>query len=542
MAKSRNNRGGAPIPLCPGVNGQHKQSRQQNCHNSNIELTQDAIDRHWDALPPTAKSFIIDGDGHFSLSSLIKYWSSDQNVQCCTGGIAGSICGATWYLALVYLKLGMLNQSRSLTINGAFIHQCYNSSIEHIKDVVSTPNLSNQILEQKLPYFVRGFNSIRSPETMERFIRSYLPKEYTQMMTSFANLSTPKSMRGYVDQISNDWSSTSHTNKRSSPQHQDDGAKIKIVLVGDADETDRRSFDICPSTTLKSLFNDYADKSGVSLRLLRFSFGGKTLFLSSAGSKTPEELGMNNQDTISVHDMSKSQDSSSDGESSSSSTARKSASKKKAGKKSKGSKKKTKKTQPKIASTISLEEYKVQHSQILTKIHDEAEPKFKAIRQKLNTMALERTQPKKKNLRPRAPKSQKAVMSFDKNLFNNKEVGLGGKAGKSHYAIQVGEVSNLYKTTKPNQISSSIDSSKHTLDLHGYTQAEALTKLDESLQVWNNAAMCGSYPFVQPAVIVCGCGNQVLSEVVEKWIKVNDNVSNAPKRSTKRRGFVGRAA
>jgi len=157
-------------------------------------------------------------------------------------------------------------------------------------------------------------------------------------------------------------------------------------------------------------------------------------------------------------------------------------------------------------------------------------------------MALERTQPKKKNLRPRSPKSQKADMSFDKNLFNNKEVGLGGKAGKSHYAIQVGEVSNLYKTTKPNQISSSIDSSKHTLDLHGYTHAEALAKLDESLQVWNDAAMRGSYPFVQPAVIVCGCGNQVLSEVVEKWIKVNDNVSNAPKRSTRRRGFVGRAA
>jgi len=368
MAKSKNNRGGAPSPLCPGVHGQHKQSRQHNCHNSNIELTQDAIDRHWDALPPTAKSFIIEGDGHFSLSTLLKYWGSDQNVQCCTGGIAGSICGATWYLALVYLKQGMFNQARSLTINGAFIHQCYNSSIEHIKDVMSTSNLSNQIVEQKLPYFVRGFNSIRSPETMERFIRSYLPKEYTQMMTSFANLSTSKSMCSYVDQISNDWSSD-HNNKRSSPQHQD-GAKIKIVLVDDADETDRHSFDICSSTTLKSLFNDYADKRGISLRLLRFSFEGKTLFLSSAGSKTPEELGMNDQDTIIVHDMSKSQDSSSDSESSSSSTsARKSASKKKAGKKSKGSKKKTKKSRPKIVSTMSLEEYKVQHSQHLTKIH-----------------------------------------------------------------------------------------------------------------------------------------------------------------------------
>ncbi|KAL7524403.1 hypothetical protein ACHAXR_000561 [Thalassiosira sp. AJA248-18] len=68
-----------------------------------------------------------------------------------------------------------------------------------------------------------------------------------------------------------------------------------------------------------------------------------------------------------------------------------------------------------------------------------------------------------------------------------------------------------------------------TLDLHGCTREEALIILDESLKVWVDAAMRGSYPFVQSAVIICGCGNQILSEVTRNWIRSNKNVSNAPK-------------
>ncbi|KAL7523690.1 hypothetical protein ACHAXR_000289 [Thalassiosira sp. AJA248-18] len=108
----------------------------------------------------------------------------------------------------------------------------------------------------------------------------------------------------------------------------------------------------------------------------------------------------------------------------------------------------------------------------------------------------------------------------------------GGKAGKSHYTIHVGEVENLYKTTKPNAMLVSHPSASaplETLDLHGCTREEALTKLDESLKVWVDAAMQGSYPFVQSAMIVCGCGNQILSEVTSNWIGSNHNVSNAPK-------------
>jgi hypothetical protein len=96
--------------------------------------------------------------------------------------------------------------------------------------------------------------------------------------------------------------------------------------------------------------------------------------------------------------------------------------------------------------------------------------------------------------------------------------------------VLVGEVQNLYKTTKPSAMAShEIPSS--ILDLHGYTRVEALTKLDKSLNVWVDAAIRGSYPFVHPVLIVCGCGNQMLNETVQEWIRANDTVANAPKKS-----------
>ena len=87
--------------------------------------------------------------------------------------------------------------------------------------------------------------------------------------------------------------------------------------------------------------------------------------------------------------------------------------------------------------------------------------------------------------------------------------GIGGKAGKPVFNIHVGEVSNLYKTTKPSQKGTSVCTpvSSTTLNLHGFTQEEALQKLNELLITWVDAAMRGSYPFVIPAKIVCGCGN-----------------------------------
>jgi len=248
---------------------------------------------------------------------------------------------------------------------------------------------------------------------------------------------------------------------------------------------------------------------------------------------------MQDQDVVKVHDTSTPQESSGNDSlnqtqcSTSSSTNKKT--KAKQSKKTKGKSKKPQRQEGPVVKTI--EDYKVEHSKRLTKIHEEAQAQFKQRRQILNNLAIERSQPKDKLKRPFTPKS-----SAPSTMNNPFKEGLVGKAGKPYYAIQVGEVQNLYKTAKPSNIAShpSITrSALSTLDLHGYTREEALTKLDESLKVWINTAMQGSYPFVQPAVIVCGCGNQILSETVQEWIRSNDHVSNAPTIRSSRRKVIG---
>ena len=158
----------------------------------------------------------------------------------------------------------------------------------------------------------------------------------------------------------------------------------------------------------------------------------------------------------------------------------------------------------------------------LARVHVEAEPLFKKTREKLNAMNLERTAPKKR------AKVAKSVP--DSELIDNPHTdGLGGMAGKSHFLIRVsGEVENLYKTTKP---SKNVSGSKQhvELDLHGFTKDEALSKLDECLPQWVDAAYKGKYPWVMTVMIVCGKGSQILSEAVENWIKQNKKVANAPK-------------
>ena len=76
---------------------------------------------------------------------------------------------------------------------------------------------------------------------------------------------------------------------------------------------------------------------------------------------------------------------------------------------------------------------------------------------------------------------------------------------KSHYAAQVGEVQNLYKTTKPSTIAfhDNLSGTWLTLYLHGYIKIDALTELDKSLKIAVDTAMQGSYPSVQSATTVC---------------------------------------
>jgi uncharacterized membrane protein YheB (UPF0754 family) len=173
---------------------------------------------------------------------------------------------------------------------------------------------------------------------------------------------------------------------------------------------------------------------------------------------------------------------------------------------------------------VADEYYKAQHFTILSKLHQEMQPRLKEIRMKLNTLSLERQSPKSRK------KKSKKSMKEEANHQIVADTGVGGKAGKPYFVVQVGEEQYLYKTHKSSaHTSQNSPRNIPTLDLHGCTREEAAVKLNESLKVWVETAMKGSYPFVITAEIVCGCGSQVLSETVQTWIKSTSQVRNARK-------------
>ena len=120
---------------------------------------------------------------------------------------------------------------------------------------------------------------------MMGYLKKGLPDEYARRSADYA--------KNYVGSIGADWSGTgSPKSHLRSSSKTSDGTKIQIILVADTNEDERHCFDIGSSSTLKTVFNEYAEKRSVSLRSLRFSYAGKTLFLSTVGNRTPEEMQM----------------------------------------------------------------------------------------------------------------------------------------------------------------------------------------------------------------------------------------------------------
>ena len=62
-----------------------------------------------------------------------------------------------------------------------------------------------------------------------------------------------------------------------------------------------------------------------------------------------------------------------------------------------------------------------------------------------------------------------------------------------------------------------------------HVKDEALEKINTSLSEWIDVAMTGEAPWVIHVDIICGGGNQVLSETVAQWINGNPKVPNRPK-------------
>ena len=295
------------------------------------------------------------------------------------------------------------------------------------------------------------------------------------------------------------------------PEDADEFMWIKFV---NGEKTERYTVEC--NAPLKQLLMNYADDRDTSIKSLRIKHNDRTLFLSSIGKKTPEELNIEDGDELEITIMQTKQT-----ESTSEQPKQQTKGKNKNKKKHKQNKKK-RVVQPLVIQKTETE-LRGEHSKLLGKIHEEAESQFKEIRQRLNALNLERTKPKQ---RTSPSKTAKPVEVVDNPLGNDQ---LDGKAGKTQFIIQVGEVSNLYKTTKSSSAGRGRRQDDIMIDLHGLTAEEAVYRLDKHLPSWIETAMKGTYPFVIPVKIICGGGSQVLAEVVENWIKENDNVANAPK-------------
>ena len=174
------------------------------------------------------------------------------------------------------------------------------------------------------------------------------------------------------------------------------------------------------------------------------------------------------------------------------------------------------------AGHVELPSDKEIHSLKMSPVFEEMEQKLQFIREEINKSSIKRTEPKDKS-----EKSKRVPLQQISNNNNVDSVGPDDKAGRSIYIINVGAAENLYATSKKhNKIRSQ---PMITIDLHGHSKQQALAALETSLPCWVETAMKQEHPYVIQVKIVCGKGSQILSEVVEGWIKDKDKVANAPR-------------
>ncbi|KAL7529077.1 hypothetical protein ACHAXR_002789, partial [Thalassiosira sp. AJA248-18] len=420
------------------------------------------INKNWGELPHQAKPFLLTEPHRIDLRNLIEFWKNPAVVRNTHGGIAEFVCAKSWFLAKQYLKLSMVSEARALTLNGCFFNQCFVSVWRDIHFCRHNPieTIAINGPGDQLPFYRRGVFATSTPQRMAAFLRKTIPDEF-QDMSSFVIQCSRKIRWQMIDHISDDWKPSSNPSK---PVVVD--TQIQLILVDGTNGDQRHSFDIGSSINLKTVFNDYAEKRCVSLRSLRFSYRGKTLFLSSVGNKTPNELQMKDQDVINVHDTNAPQEATSER------LKQMNAKKTKAKNSRKKANGKVKRVPSKQQDRVkTIEEHKALHSKLLTKLHEEVQSQLKEIRNRLNALDLERQPPKQK--KRNKSKTKVIEQNVDNCVFPKSE----GKAGKSHFIVQVGEVKNLYKTTK----------SCHThhhgtaaamIDLHGCTKNEALDVLN----------------------------------------------------------------
>ena len=288
--------------------------------------------------------------------------------------------------------------------------------------------------------------------------------------------------------------------------------------------------------TFKALVILLAHEAKIDSQYVRITHNERPLFLSACANRKIDELGVKDADDMTYLNAQSLRISSQDvkQDSSPNSTTRKKSKAKKVGGRGGGGganntkKKRNSNDQPSYNSST-REMCKERHSNLLTKIFEEAEPVFREIRKTLNDLAI-----KKSN----NSKDKRATSKAQVKTNNPSDVGKGSAPGKIMFPIVVGNVNDLYKSSKHHSAGGRKHSSNKngtrrlSIDLHGCTTDEALKSLDKSLPQWIDSAMRGTHPFVKAVDIITGSGKQILSEAVELWIKSNTQVARRPKSFT----------
>ena len=279
--------------------------------------------------------------------------------------------------------------------------------------------------------------------------------------------------------------------------------------------------------TFKTLVILLAHEVKTDSQFIRITHNERPLFSSACANRKIEDLGICDGAIMTYlnaqHLRAASQDVKAD---STNTSSRRKSKAKKVGGRAKTQKKRNSNEQPSYISST-REKAKERHSKLLTKLFEEAEPVFREIRKTLNDLAVQRSNTsnnKKRN-------TSKAQVKMN----NPSDVGIGTSPGQIMFPIVVGNVDDLYKSSKRSsgsgrkQPQSKNGTRRLSIDLHGCTTDEALKALNESLPRWIDSAMRGSHPFVEVVDIITGSGKQILSEAVERWIKSHGNVARRPK-------------
>ncbi|KAL7492488.1 hypothetical protein ACHAWT_001644 [Skeletonema menzelii] len=387
------------------------------------EVVRAAIEHHWNSFCPTLQNFIfitLDPQ-NVTTQALIQFWSRPDNSPYAAMNIGP---GTSHMLAYEYLNLGETHIAHALIRCGAFLNQLTKGTVT----MTEMAAMSNEDLAdaKKLPIYMYAVKACTDGKEMN-YLRKALPLKYMKALGFEASSSNVPSMK-YVDSVANDWGGASSKKHRSNQD--EDTTKIKVILSNKDDMVDIEKA-ISVSAILKTLFNDYADECGVSLRSLRFSFNGSMLFLSTAGNMTAKDLGIEDGGVIEVSNV----NSTVTKENKPPETSRVSEGRKRKEKKRSSVLKASQIKKGRQSSVIfNPETDRQRHSRKLTKVLDEMEVQLKGIRQNINESMLLCQKSK-----TRRPSSRKSLNASSNTVFNPSMAGLGGKAGRTSFSVNVGE-------------------------------------------------------------------------------------------------------